>query len=394
MNIDQRKIANIHDFFLDFDVLSNQLQSYKDKFKSGLVIPIFGSDVNSPGISRIVSEINQCTYLSKIYLALSTKDPREYEEAMRLSRSFKIPCEVIWCNKPEVEEVLQELKKKGLDVTSVSGKGKDVWMAIGIASLELFAFAVHDVDIVSYTKMMPTKLLYPVIEPNLDFFFAKGYYARISQENRRIYGRIHRLFISPILEVLQEKLHYSKFLTYMQSFSYPLAGEIAAYTDLATHLRIPADWGLELGLLSEVYRNAAYGRICEVDLGFYDHRHKQIDANGLLRTAEDSFVTLLRTLTETENIDISESFLTSLQVSYRRLAQDKIRQFHADATCNMLTFDRHEEETNVDRLCSVILSGGRKYLENPIRAQLPDWLRTMAAMPNIREQLREKAIEQ
>ncbi len=394
MNIDQRKIANIHDFFLDFDELSTNLLSLKEKFPSGLIIPIFGSDINGPGLPKIVEEINKCRYLSKVYIALTVKDPHEYEEALRVSRSFKIPCEVIWCNKPEVLAVLEELKSKGLDVTQHSGKGKDVWMAMGIASIDLFAFAMHDADIVSYTKMLPTKMLYPVIEPKLDFFFAKGYYARISLENKRFYGRIHRLFINPILEVLQEKLRYSKFLTYMQSFSYPLAGEIAVYGDLATHLRVPSDWGLELGLLSEVYRNAAYGRICQVDLGVYDHRHKPIDGNGLLKTAEDTFVTLLRTLAETENIDVTEPFLTSLQVAYRRLAQDKIRQYHADATCNRLIFDRHEEETNVDSLSSVIMSGGRKYMENPVRAQLPDWLRTMAAMPNIRERLREKAIEQ
>jgi glucosyl-3-phosphoglycerate synthase len=394
MNMDQRKIADIHDFFPDFDALSTQLLHYKDKFPSGLIIPIYGSDIKSPSIQKIVSEINQCSYLRKVFIALSAQDPGDYEEARRLCRQFKVPCDVVWCNKPEVQTVLLELKGKGLDVTGMSGKGKDVWLAMGIASLEVVAFAVHDVDIVSYTKMLPTRMLYPVIEPKLDFFFAKGYYARLGQENRRLYGRIHRLFLSPILEVLQEKLPYSKFIPYLQSFSYPLAGEISVYSDVATHIRVPSDWGLELGLLSEVYRNANYARICQVDLGVYDHRHKQIGPDGLLKTAEDSFVTLLRTLTETENIDISESFLTSLQVAYRRLAQDKIRQFHADATCNMLTFDRHEEETNVDQLCQVIKTGGTKYFENPIRAQLPDWLRAMAAMPNIRERIREKAVEQ
>jgi glucosyl-3-phosphoglycerate synthase len=373
--------------------MANQLRSLKVKFPSGLIIPILGSDIKSPGLSKIVDEINQCDYLSKVFIALSAKTPGDYEEAMRLSRVFKAPCEVVWCNKPEVLAVLEELKGKGLDVTQLSGKGKDVWIAIGIASLELFAFAVHDVDIVSYTKMLPTKMLYPIIEPKLDFFFSKGYYARINADSKKLYGRIHRLFINPLLEVLQEKLRYSRFITYLQSFSYPLAGEMALYSDLATHLRVPCDWGLELGLLSEVYRNASYGRICQIDLGFYDHRHKQIETNELMKTAEDSFIALLRTLTETENIDISEPFLTSLHVAYRRLAQDKIRQYHADATCNNLNFDRHEEEATVDSLSSVIITGGRKYLANPIRAQLPDWLRTISAMSNIREKLRETAIE-
>jgi glucosyl-3-phosphoglycerate synthase len=394
MDIDQQKIATIHDFHSDFDDLNSQLLGLKEKYPSGLIIPVFGDDIKKPSLTKIVNEINQCTYLSKVYIALSAKTPENYDEALRLSRSFKIPCDVIWCNKPEVTAVFEGLKTKGLDVTDLSGKGKDVWIAMGIASLDLFSFVVHDADIVTYSKMLPTKMLYPVIEPKLDFFFSKGYYARINQDTRKLYGRIHRLFINPLLEVLQEKLRYSKFLTYLQSFKYPLAGEIAVYSDLATHLRVSSDWGLELGLLSEVYRNASYGRICQVDLGFYDHRHKEIDSNGLLKTAEDSFVTLLRTLTETENIDISQSFLTSLQVAYRRLAQDKIRQYHADATCNRLEFDRHEEEVNVDALCSAIMSGGKKYLENPVRTQLPDWLRAMAAMPNIREILKEKAIEQ
>ena len=300
---------------------------------------------------------------------------------------------MVWCNKPEVLTVLEELKRKGLDVTELSGKGKDVWIAMGIASIDLFAFAVHDADIVTYTKMLPTKLLYPVIEPKLDFFFSKGYYARIDESRKKLFGRIHRLFINPLLEVLQEKLRYSRFLLYLQSFSYPLAGEMALYSDLATHLRVPSDWGLELGLLAEVYRNSSFGRICQIGLGFYDHRHKQIEANELMKTAEDSFVTLLRTLTETENIDVSEPFLTSLYVAYRRLAQDKIRQYHADATCNNLDFDRHEEEITVDALSSVIISGGKKYVTNPVKAQLPDWLRTMAAMPDIRERLRDEAIE-
>ena len=393
MDSNQRKIATIHDFNLDNEMMANRLMELKNQYPAGLIIPILSSDIQNIGLPKMIQEINQCEYLKKVIIALSTNNPKEYDQAMQLSKDFKVPCEVAWCNKPEVTQILEELKHKGLDVTSLSGKGKDVWIATGIASLDLFAFALHDSDIVTYNKTIPTKLLYPIIEPKLDFFISKGYYARIDQTNHKLYGRLNRLFIGPLLEVLQEKLQYSKFLTYLQSFSYPLAGEIAVYSDLATHLRIPNDWGLEIGLLAELYRNAAYRRICEVDLGIYDHRHKTVRNDSLLKTAEDSFVTLLRTLTETENIEVSDPFLISLQVAYRRLSQDKIRQYHAEAICNNFDYNRHEEEVDVDLLCNVILTGGRKYLENPIKAQLPDWLRTISAMPNIRERLRDEAIE-
>lgn len=206
MDSNQKKIANIHDFSLDFDLMSSRLSSLKSKCPSGLIIPILGSDIKSPGLPKMVEEINHCNYLSKVLIALSADDWKGYNEALGLSKSFKVPCEVVWCNKPEVLTVLEDLKHKGLDVTPLSGKGKDVWIAMGIASLDLFAFAVHDADIVTYNKMLPTKLLYPIIEPKLDFFFSKGYYARINLASRKLYGRINRLFIGPLLEVLQEKL--------------------------------------------------------------------------------------------------------------------------------------------------------------------------------------------
>jgi glucosyl-3-phosphoglycerate synthase len=394
MDLDQGKFARIHDFFMDFEKMSERLEELRKKFPSGVIIPIIESDLQSPALAGIINGLNQCSYLEKVFIALSADKPENYEEALRLSRSLKVPCDVVWCNKPEVSEILKDLNKKGLDVINHKGKGKDLWIAIGIASLELHAFALHDADIISYSKILPTKLLYPIIEPKLDFFFSKGYYARVSQEKKKLQGRIYRLFINPILQALQEKIEYrSEFLRYLRAFRYTLSGEIAIYSDLAMNLRIPSDWGFEVGMLAELYRNASYKRICEVDLGFYDHKHKEVIKEELLQTAEDSLVCLLRTLTETDHIDVSESFLQSLQVIYRRIAQDKIRQYHADALCNNLYFDRHEEETNVDSLAKAVLDAGKTYLTTPTGTQLPDWLRTVSAMPDVRERLRDAAVE-
>lgn len=394
MDFDQRGFAKIHDFSMDFETMRARLKSLAQEYPSGIIIPIIQSDLKNQVLTGIVQELNDCDYLKKVYIALSAKTPDSYDEAVHVFNDFKVPHEIIWCNKPKVVSVLEELKTKGLDVAGLSGKGKDVWIAMGIASLELHAFAVHDADILNYTRMLPTKMLYPVIEPKLDFFFSKGYYARINLAKRKMYGRITRLFMNPILEAMQEKLqHKSRFVSYLQSFSYPLSGEIAIYSDLAMRLRIPCDWGFEVGLLSELYRNASYERICEVDLGFYDHKHKEVIGNGLVKTAEDSLVTLFRTLTEMDGIEVSQPFLQSLQVMYRKMAQDKIRQYHADATCNNLDYDRHQEECSVDLLSEAILAAGKRYLMDPSKTQMPDWLRTKAAMPDIRERLREAAIE-
>ena len=394
MDFAQGKITTIHDFEMDFENLRSRLSELNTKYPAGVIIPIHENDLENPQVQGIVSGLNKCDYLRKVYVALSAENSDNYEKAMKLSSAFKVPCEVVWCNKPEVTEILEELRSKGLDVTKSFGKGKDLWLALGIASLELYALAVHDSDIVSYSEMLPTKLLYAIVEPRMDFFFSKGYYARVNLETRRIYGRIFRLFINPLLDALQKKLaHQSSFIRYLQSFKYPLSGEIAIYSDVALNLRIPADWGLELGMLAELYRNISDKRICDVDLGFYDHRHKELSQESLLKTAENCVITLLRTLTEIEGIDVSEAFLLSLQVTYRRFAQDKIRHYYADALCNSLDYDRHEEETNVDTLSNIVARSGKRYLTNPVSAQLPDWLRAISAVSDVRERLKKAAIE-
>jgi len=395
MDLEQRKITRIHDFRMDTDSMKSRLRDLSAKYPAGVIIPLLGSELETPALRQTIQELNKCDYLQKVFIALSAVDDKNYEDALRMARTSKVPCEIVWCNKPEVEAVLKELKKKGLDVTRHVGKGKDLWIAVGIASLELYAFALNDGDIMSYSESLPTKLLYPVIEPKLDFFFAKGYYARVNVEKRKMYARIYRLFINPLLEALQEKLpNGSEFIRYLQSFSYPLSGEIAIYSDLALNLRIPSDWGLEIGMLAELFRNVSYKRVFEVDLGFYEHKHKGMTKGGLLKTAEDSLVTLLRTLAETDGLDVSEPFLLSLQVLYKRIAQDRIRQYNADALCNSLDYDRHEEESSVDSLSKAIMNAGARYLKNPSGTQLPDWLRAISAIPNIREKLRESAIEQ
>ena len=70
-------------------------------------------------------------------------------------------------------------------------------------------------------------------------------------------------------------------LEFLDSFRYPLAGECAMTTDLARSTRIPSDWGLEVGMLAEVYRNCSLKRICQVELvENYDHKHRELSAEA------------------------------------------------------------------------------------------------------------------
>src|SRR4030067_212797 len=115
MDFDQGKFAKIHDFCMDFTSMSNRLNNLSKKYPSGLIIPIIESDLKSPVLTKMIRALNECTYLRKVFIALSAKDQRSYKDTLKMCSDFEIPCDVVWCNNQEVITALEELKTKGLD---------------------------------------------------------------------------------------------------------------------------------------------------------------------------------------------------------------------------------------------------------------------------------------
>jgi len=395
IDFDQGLLTTIHDISIDFDQLSARMHELSKTHSTGIIIPMLQRDLKNPAMSKIVDELNECTYLKKVSIAFAGSEDG-HDLCTRTFEGLQIPQDIIWCNSTAVDEVFEDLAIAGLDLTRYTGKGRDVWIAMGIASLELDAFALHDGDIRTYSRMIPTKLLYPIIEPELGFLFTKGYYARIDIADKVMYGRIYRLFITPILDVLCEKFGYDlEYLRFLQSFRYILSGEVGITKELALDLRVACGWGLEIGMLSEFIRNAHHKRACQVDLGIYEHKHQVMTRStnkGILRVATECFITILRTLTEMYALTISEDALTSISVAYRRMAADKIRQYRAMAVCNGLDYDLNLEGFMVEQFADVIVESGKSYLKDPIARQMPNWLRALSAMPDLRERLQTASI--
>src|SRR5437867_1118659 len=155
--------------------------------------------------------------------------------------------------------------------TGPGGKGRNVWICLGyvLASDQSRMVAVHDCDIVTYNRELLARLCYPVAHPSLGFDFCKGYYARVTD---KLNGRVMRLLVTPMIRALKSILGSHPYLVYMDTSRYPLAGEFSLDLDLVRRNRIPADWGLEVGLLADVFRNSVGKGICQVELcENYDH---------------------------------------------------------------------------------------------------------------------------
>jgi glucosyl-3-phosphoglycerate synthase len=201
-----------------------------------------------------------------------------------------------------------------------------------------------------------------------------------------------RLFVTPILRALKKAVGPCDYLDYMDSFRYPLSGEFSMRRDFIKNVRIPGDWGLEIGTLSEVYRNLSRHQICQVDIAEeYDHKHqtlsKEDQEGGLVRMSREIAKSLFRKLA-TEGISLSMEDFRSIKASYYRIALDCIEQYCFDARINGLEYDRHAEEGSVDIFSQSIMQAGESFLDNPMEAPfIPNWSRVQSAIPDIDEQL-------
>ena len=356
-----------------------------------LVLPSLYCELKEKALKTIVTEIQKIKYIHQVIVTLGRAKEKEFEHAKAFFSVLPQETIVIWNDGARVRSLYDILTKNDISAGE-DGKGRSVWMAFGyvLASEKSKVIVVHDCDILTYDREFLARLCYPVVNPNLGYEFCKGYYSRVTN---KIHGRVTRLFMTPLLRALQRMLGHLPFLVYLDSFRYPLAGEFSMIADLARINRIPWDWGLEIGVLSEMFRNCSLRRICQVDLtDNYDHKHQQLSPGdpglGLLRMSIDIAKNLFRNLAS-EGIDLSESQLKILKATYLRTAQETIAKYHDDAAINGLDFDRHEEEEAVEAFTKGIEVAGKAFVEDPLSIPLsPNWSRVISAIPDFLEKLK------
>ncbi|MDJ0648580.1 MAG: glucosyl-3-phosphoglycerate synthase [Xenococcaceae cyanobacterium MO_188.B19] len=396
MDYKQELITTIHDFGCDLDSLEAEIIKLSEQSPTAVLIPALYEELERPALTNICYHLKDCSFIRKIIICLYAETKEQYEKAVKFFSVLPQSTYVLWENGPRVTSLLEKLRDRGLDLLNLRGKGRAVWLGLGVASLQAEAIALHDADIITYDKSYPLKLLYPLLEKEFGIAFNKAYYARLGDTvPQAMNGRVVRLFVTPLLSALTEIFGYRKYLRYLTAYRYPLSGEFALTSDLALNTRIPGNWGLEIGLLAEVYRSIAEKRIAQIDLGVFDHKHQKVgnsSQEGLRKMCRDILRSILRTLTETEQVIISRDLIHALRVKFRREAQDYTRQYFVDARFNRLAYDRHEEEVITELFEEVITEAGELYFSNPSGAQIPDWARALAVIPDMREQLREAVI--
>ncbi|QBY04948.1 glycosyl transferase [Thalassotalea sp. HSM 43] len=377
--------------------LEQELSSFSSKRPMGLVLPSLYSELNTEALPNIVNELAKVPYLSQIVIGLDRADQQEYQHALKFFSKLPQPHRVLWNDGPRLKAIDAELKELGLAPEHL-GKGRNVWYCFGytLACNQVESIALHDCDILTYDRKMLARLIYPVANPKFNYEFCKGFYSRIA--NGTLNGRVSRLLVTPLIRALKKLVKDDDYLDYLDSFRYALAGEFSFRIDVLNDLRIPSDWGLEIGVLAEMYRNYSTNRLCQVDIAdVYDHKHQELsldnEQGGLSKMSIDIAKALFRKLAIQGTVFDAGTFRT-IKATYYRIALDFIETYKNDAIINGLELDIHKEEQAVEMFAENIIKAGHTFLDDPMETPfIPSWNRVVNAVPDIFERIKD-AVEQ
>ena len=388
-------VATLHDFSnRDLKDLERDLKKFSKDRKMELILPCLYSELEGSALPNIVSEISKTNYLNHIIIGLDRANEEQAKKAWNFFKKLNCPFTILWNDGPNLLKLDKELKNYNLAPQEL-GKGRNVWYCLGmaIARGEARSIAFHDCDILTFDRRLLAKLFYPVVNPLFNFEFCKGYYPRVAEG--KMNGRVSRLLVTPLLTAMEKTVGHNDYLDYMKAFKYPLAGEFSFRRNLMADMRIPCDWGIEIGILSEMYRNQASNRICQVDLAdTYDHKHQDLSIDdqtkGLSKMSIDIIKTLIKKLATQGNSFSLETF-RSIKATYYRTALDLIDIYRRDALMNGLKYDSHMEEKAVELFALNIMKAGESFFENPMDTPfIPTWSRVNSAIPNFMNRLKQK----
>ena len=367
--------------------LEGEIARLARKFPVSLVLPMIPSEMARPALGTILRELHEVAYLHSLVISLNKATLDDYERAVAYFSDYPGNLVIVWNESPAVRRFINGLSNAGLS-TGEAGKGRACWLAMGylLAEEHVDYIAFLDADIANFRREMLARLVLPALDPIVDFDFVKAYYARFSD---RLHGRVTRLFLSPLLAAFTRLAGNEPYIRYLSSFRYPLSGEFAVQRDLASRMRLPSDWGLEVVSLFEALRHRAPARVCQVEIAErYDHKHQELSgddpARGLNRMARDVGTHLLRTLAAA-GVVLNPGLLESLLAAYQREAEDAVADSYAVASLNGLLCDRHQEELSVQTFSGALRAAIDEFHRDPLGPPLvPNWARVWAGVQNAR----------
>jgi len=343
-----------------------------------LILPCHAPDLERPALEHICHQLAGARWLTRVLVPVNGL-PLDNLPALARRLSAQLPCNVsvFSTDSPALRHVLSAAAGRP-EAPLRPGKGLNVWAAMGVLHAARIpgTYVFQDADVLSFQRSTLARLCLAVSEPALGFEFAKMYYSRVTD---RLYGRVSRLFLAPLLQSLIQVAGHHPLLDFLQSFRYPLSGECALRASLASSLPVWEGWSLEIGMLAEVFPRLEPQRVCQVDGGTgYDHKHQPAE-QGLHPMCIQISETLLQQLA-IEGCHVDAAFRQTLMRAQIKHAAEAARRSAALAFLNAIPCDL-EAEKNAAHGFAATLQGATatSFGNHP----LPSWDSVEKTVPHL-----------
>ncbi len=207
------------------------------------------------------------------------------------------------------------------------GKGDAMWRSLSVARGDIVMFA--DADTADFRDHFVYGTLGPLLADPAIQFCKAAYRRPFTQENKSVPdggGRVTELMAKPLLNLFYPEL---------AGFVQPLAGEFAARRELLTAVPFFTGYGVEIGMLIDVYAEVGLEGMAQVDLGTRQNRHQALASLTRMSSVVLRTVAMREGLAQRE-LDGDEPGLWELRQPETYL--------HAVATEDGLRLDEHLNE--------------------------------------------------
>lgn len=160
------------------------------------------------------------------------------------------------------------LKEEG----EAKGKGENLWKALYLLKGDIIVFVDADISNIHH------RFVYGLVGPllmNDKIRFAKAFYNRPFKNAKGVApsggGRVTEILIRPL---------FSQFFPELTGVIQPLSGEYAGYRDIFEQISFPIGYGVETGMLIDIYRKWGLDTIAQTNLDLRVHRNQDISSLG------------------------------------------------------------------------------------------------------------------
>jgi glucosyl-3-phosphoglycerate synthase len=155
---------------------------------------------------------------------------------------------------------------------SFTGKGENLWKALYLLKGDIIVYV--DADISNIHHRFVYGLVGPLLKSDT-VKFVKAFYNRPFKDASGVVptggGRVTELLVRPL---------FSQFYPELTGIIQPLSGEYAGYREILEQIPFPVGYGVETGLLIDIYERWGLNVMAQTNLDFRIHRNQSLQSLG------------------------------------------------------------------------------------------------------------------